>query len=113
MKDDVSEKKYEKTNNSKYHEKYNNNKYNNKILVRTLVVKRVRAWRYTGCNWKGSTKDVSASVVRNNFRRCDISDYEKGKNKDEKVNKERNEERKTEKLQERKRKESISEEIFL
>ena len=33
----------EKTNNSKYNEKYNNNKYNKKILVRTLVVKRVRA----------------------------------------------------------------------
>ena len=43
MKDDVSEKKEEKTDNSKYHEKYNYNKYNNKILVRTLVVKRVRA----------------------------------------------------------------------
>ena len=43
MKDDVSGKKYEKTNNSKYNEKYNYNKYNKKILVRTLVVKRVRA----------------------------------------------------------------------
>ena len=43
MKDDVYEKKYEKTNNSKYNEKCNYNKYNNKILVRTLVVKRVRA----------------------------------------------------------------------
>ena len=43
MKDDVSEKKYEKTNNSKYNEKYNYNKYIKKILLRTLVVKRVRA----------------------------------------------------------------------